>query len=360
MRRYAMSLAAVTLSLSLAACGGSEGTDDGGALADPNDITIGLLMPEKKISRYERFDFPIFQAKVEELTAEKGKVRYANANGDQTEQNRQMRSMVEAEVDIIVVDPVDAKKVAPEVTRAKEAGIPVIAYDRLAEGPVDAYVSFDNTVVGEVQGRSLAEAAPGGKIVMMNGSPTDPNAAMFKEGAKGELTGQDVVKEYDTDGWDPEQARKNMAEAIEAVGAEEIDGVLSANDGMAGGVVEAFKAAGVTDLPPITGQDADLEAVQRIVTGEQYMTVYKPYPNEAEAAAEMAVAKVRGHDIQFDALTRDAVDSPTHKDIPAALVPVVELTRNNIRKTIVADGIHTVDEICTAKLRAACQAAKLL
>jgi D-xylose transport system substrate-binding protein len=360
MRRYAISLAAVTLSLSLAACGSSQGNDDGEALADPDDITLGLLMPEKKISRYEDFDFPMFQDKVKELTDGKGKVRYANADGDQEQQNRQMRSLVEEKVDIIVVDPVDAKAVAPEVTRAKEAGIPVIAYDRLAEGPVDAYVSFDNTVVGEVQGRSLAEAAPGGTVVMINGSPTDPNAAMFKAGAKDELTGLNIAKEYDTDGWDPEKAQANMAEAIEAIGASKIDGVLSANDGMAGGVVAAFEAAGVTDLPPITGQDADLPAVQRIITGEQYMTVYKPYPNEAEAAAEMAVAKVRGHDIQFDALTRDAVDSPTHKDIPAALVPVVELTRENIKKTIVADGIYTVDQICTAKYRAACEDAKLL
>jgi D-xylose transport system substrate-binding protein len=360
MRRYAISVAAVTLSFSLAACGSSQGEDDGAELADRNDITVGLLMPESKITRYEDFDFPMFQDKVEELTDGKGKVRYANAGGDQAEQNRQMRSMVEDKVDIIVVDAVDAKAVAPEVTRAKDAGIPVIAYDRLAEGPVDAYVSFDNTVVGEVQGRSLAEAVPGGTVVMINGSPADPNAAMFKEGAKDELGGLDIKKEYDTEGWDPAVAEKHMTEAIEAIGASEIDGVLSANDGMAGGVVAALKKAGVTKMPPITGQDADLDAVRRIITGEQYMTVYKPYPNEAEAAAEMAVTKVRGHDIQFDALTRDAVDSPTTKDIPAALVPVVELTRDNIKKTIVADGIYTVDEICTAKYRAACQAAKLL
>ncbi|MET8577731.1 substrate-binding domain-containing protein [Streptomyces sp. NPDC005012] len=360
MRRYAISVAAVTLSLSLAACGSSPGEDDAAALADENDITIGLLMPEKVISRYEQFDFPIFKDKVEELTDGKGEVRYANAVGDQDEQNRQMRSMVEDKVDVIVVDPVDAKAVAPEVTRAKEAGVPVIAYDRLAEGPVDAYVSFDNTVVGEVQGRSLAQAIPGDTYVMMNGSPADPNAKMFKDGAQGELSGLTVLKSYDTKGWDPDEAKKNMQDAIAEFGVSKIKGVLSANDGMAGGVVAALKEAGVTEMPPITGQDADIEAVQRIITGEQYMTVYKPYPNEAEAAAEMAVAKVRGHNIQFDALTRDSVDSPTHKDIPAALVPVVELTRDNIKETVVADGIHTVKQICTAKVRAACQAAGLL
>ncbi|MEU3557635.1 sugar ABC transporter substrate-binding protein [Streptomyces fragilis] len=353
-------MAAVTLSFSLAACGGAQGKDgDDAAPSDLNDITIGLLMPEKKISRYEAFDFPIFKDKVEELTDGQGVVRYANADGDQDTQNRQMRSMVDAKVDVIVVDAVDAAAVAPEVKYAKEAGVPVIAYDRLAEGPVDAYVSFNNTVVGEVQGRSLAEAVPGGSIVMINGSPTDPNAKMFRDGARIELNGQSV-KEYDTEGWDPEKAKKHMKDAIEALGVSKIDGVLSANDGMAGGVVEALKEAGVTDMPPITGQDADIEAVRRIVTGEQYMTVYKPYPNEAEAAAEMAVAKVRSHDIQFDALTRDSVDSPTKKDIPAALVPVIELTRDNIKDTVVADGIHKVDDICVAEIREACKAAKLL
>jgi D-xylose transport system substrate-binding protein len=354
-------MAAVTLSFSLAACGGAQGKDgDDAAPSDLNEITIGLLMPEKKISRYEAFDFPIFKDKVDELTDGQGVVRYANANGDQDAQNRQMRSMVDAKVDVIVVDAVDAAAVAPEVKYAKEAGVPVIAYDRLAEGPVDAYVSFNNTVVGEVQGRSLAEAVPGESIVMINGSPADPNAKMFKDGAKGELTGLTVAQEYDTDGWDPVKAKKNMQDAIKKVGLSKIKGVLSANDGMAGGVVEALKEAGVTDMPPITGQDADIEAVRRIVTGEQYMTVYKPYPNEAEAAAEMAVAKVRSHDIQFDALTRDSVDSPTNKDIPAALVPVIELTRENIKDTVVADGIHSVKDICVAEIRDACRAAKLL
>ncbi len=115
----------------------------------------------------------------------------------------------------------------------------------------------------------------------------------------------------------------------------------------------------MTDLPPITGQDAELAAVQRIITGEQYMSVYKSYPEEAESAAEMAVARVQGRDIQFDALTRDRVDSPTEKDIPAQLVPVVALTQDNIKETVIADGIYEIGDICTADFKSACDDIKL-
>ncbi len=168
-----------------------------------------------------------------------------------------------------------------------------------------------------------------------------------------------IAASFDTKDWKPENAQANMAQAISQIGKNNIAGVYSANDGMAAGVIKALKAAGVTSLPPITGQDAELDAVQRIVSGEQYMSVYKSYPTEAETAAEMAVAKVQGKDIQFDALTRDKVSSPTNKDVPSQLVSVVALTKNNIKDTVIADGIYKVSDICTAKYRSACSAAGL-
>jgi D-xylose transport system substrate-binding protein len=128
---------------------------------------------------------------------------------------------------------------------------------------------------------------------------------------------------------------------------------------MAATVIDALKEAGVSKVPPVTGQDAELTAVQRILSGEQYMTVYKPYPQEANNAAEMAVAKVQGRSIEFDSLTRDHVDSPTQKNIPSMLVPVVELTKDNIKDTVIQDGIYTVKDICTAKYRADCAALQL-
>jgi D-xylose transport system substrate-binding protein len=276
-----------------------------------------------------------------------------------------MQRMIDEKVDVILLDAVDSHAIAPMVKKAKDAGIPVIAYDRLAEGPIDAYISFDNELVGEVQGRSLLEALgskadSSDKIVMMNGSLTDPNAKQFKQGALNQLNGKvTIAKSYDTTRWKPEIAQANMAKAISQIGKDNIAGVYSANDGLAGGVIKALKDAGVTKLPPVTGQDAELDAVQRILTGEQYMSVYKSYPTEAENAAEIAIAKVQGKDIQFDALTRDRVDNAGRKGIPAQLVPVVALTKDNIKETVLADGIYKVSDICTPAYKSACSAAKL-
>ncbi|MFE1857319.1 sugar ABC transporter substrate-binding protein [Streptomyces anandii] len=367
MRRIAIAVAAPTLSFSLAACGalGGSGSSADASPTKGNDMTVGLLLPETANTRYDKFDFPIIKDKVASLTRNQGKVDYANAGANADKQASQMQRMIDEKVDIILLDAVDSHAIAGEVKKAKDAGIPVIAYDRLAEGPIDAYISFDNELVGEVQGRSLLEALGSDrdtstKIVMMNGSPTDPNAKQFKQGALAQLNGKvTIAASFDTKDWKPENAQANMAQAISQIGKNNIAGVYSANDGMAAGVIKALKAAGVTSLPPITGQDAELDAVQRIVSGEQYMSVYKSYPTEAETAAEMAVAKVQGKDIQFDALTRDKVSSPTNKDVPSQLVSVVALTKNNIKDTVIADGIYKVSDICTAKYRSACSAAGL-
>lgn len=360
MRRIAISVAASTMTLSLAGCGmldATGGTDD----ASPrkgNDITVGVLLPEKKNTRYELFDYPIIKKKVASLTNNEGRTVYSNAGQDADEQATQMQRMIDDKVDVILLDAVDSHAIAGMVQKAKDASIPVIAYDRLAEGPIDAYVSFDNELVGEVQGRTLAERLSSTKkIVMVNGSPTDPNAKQFKEGALSELNGKVTIAEaFDIKDWSPELAQANMTKAIDKIGKDNIAGVYSANDAMASGIIKALEAAGVSELPPITGQDAELAAVQRIIADEQFMSVYKSYPEEAEAAAEMAVAKVQGHDIQFDALTSDKVDSPTNSKIPAQLVTVVALTKSNIEETVVADGIYKVSDICTEKYKAACTA----
>ncbi|WP_329219502.1 substrate-binding domain-containing protein [Streptomyces sp. NBC_01485] len=369
MRRIAIVVVASTMSLSLAGCGMMGASENTGSATPTrsNDITVGVLMPETTNTRYVNFDYPIIKKKVAELTENKGKTEYRNAAGSTKTQNSQVQRMIDEKIDIILLDAVDAKAIAPMVRKAKEAGIPVIAYDRLAQGPIDAYVSFDNELVGEVQGRTLAEAignvSLADKIVMVNGSPTDPNAGQFKEGALSELNGRvTIAKSYDTVNWNPDIAQASMTKAIDAIGKNNIAGVYSANDAMAAGIIKALEAAGVSDsdLPPITGQDAELPAVQRILSGEQYMSVYKPYPDMAEAAAEAAVAKVQGRDLQFEALTRDKVDSPTNKEIPAKLVTVVALTKTNIKQTVVADGIYKIADICTNKYKSACQAAGLL
>ncbi|MCP3771434.1 MULTISPECIES: substrate-binding domain-containing protein [Streptomyces] len=360
MRRTAMAVAASALAVSLAACGsaaesGDKDKDSGDSAAKGDNIKVGLLLPENQTARYEKFDKPLIEKKIKELTNNKGEVIYANAKQDASQQNQQVDTMVTNKVDVLILDAVDAKAIAGSVKKAKEAGIPVVAYDRLAEGPIDAYTSFDNVTVGKTQGEALLEAlgdkAEKGQIVMMNGSSTDPNAAQFKKGAHEALDGKvKVGREYDTKEWKPENANANMEGAISAIGKDKIVGVYSANDGMAGGIITALKAAGIK--VPVTGQDAELAGVQRIVTGEQFMSVYKPYAPEADAAAEMAVALAQGKSL--DSIAKDTVDSATTKGVPSVLVPVVSLTQENINDTVIKDGVYTVEEICTGKYKAAC------
>lgn len=359
MRRAAFAVAAGAMAVSLAACGSAKesgGSSKSSGSAKKGDaIKVGLLLPENQTARYEKFDKPLIEKKVKELTNGKGEVVYANAKQDASMQNQQVDTMVTNKVDVLIVDAVDAAAIKNSVQKAKDAGIPVVAYDRLAQGPIDAYTSFDNETVGKTQGEALLKAlgskAKSGKIVMMNGSSTDPNAAQFKKGAHEVLAGKvNVGKEYDTKEWKPENANSNMEGAISALGKKNIVGVYSANDGMAGGIITALKAAGIK--VPVTGQDAELAGVQRIVTGDQYMSVYKPYAPEAAAAAEMAVDLAQGK--ALDAVAKDKVDSPTTKQVPSVLVPVTALTKDNIKDTVIKDGVYTISDICTSQYKAAC------
>lgn len=361
MRRAALAVAAGAMAVSLAACGSAKksgGDNESAGAAKGDDIKVGLLLPENKTARYEKFDKPLIEKKIKELTNGKADVLYSNARQDANLQAQQVDTMITSKVDVLIVDPVDAKAIQNSVQKAKEADIPVVAYDRLAEGPISAYTSFDNVTVGKTQGEALLKAlgdkAKGGSIVMMNGSATDPNAAQFKEGALSVLKGKvNIGRQFDTKEWSPDNANANMESAISALGKNKIVGVYSANDGMAGGIITALKAAGL-DVP-VTGQDAELSAVQRILTGEQFMSVYKSYPQEADVAAEMAVALAKGE--KLDSIAKDKVSSNSAKDVPSVLVPVVSLTKENINETVIKEGFYTAAEICTAKYKSACDEA---
>ncbi len=205
---------------------------------------------------------------------------------------------------MLVLDPVDAASAGAIVNRAKQSQIPVISYDRLiTDADIDYYISFDNEQVGKLQGESLVKKLKDdgakGDIVMINGAPTDNNAKLFKEGAHSVIDGSDfkVAKEYDTPDWSPDKAQQEMEQAITALGKDGFVGVYAANDGTGGGAIAAMKSAGIDPKTrPTTGQDAELAAIQRILAGEQYMTVYKAIKPEAEAAAELAVALAKGED----------------------------------------------------------------
>ncbi|WP_055530819.1 sugar ABC transporter substrate-binding protein [Streptomyces graminilatus] len=345
---------ALVVAVSLAGCGGN-GTAGG------KGVTVGLLMPNRQTPRWEAFDRPLIEKRVKELCPECS-VRYANADNDTTSQQRQMTSMITRGVDVLILDVTDPKALRSSVESANKAGVPVVAYDRLAEGPVSGYVTFDGTRVGRLQGQALLDAlgnrAAGREIVMMNGDPTSPNYTWFKEGALSVLKGKvKIGRSYDTLGWRAESAHDNMSAAINALGPNRIDGVLAANDSIATGVISAMKSARVSPLPPVTGQDADLDAVRRIVGGEQTMTVFKSFQKEADTAAAMAVALGRGESV--DSIATTTMDSPTTKNVPTVLLTPVGVTADTIGRTLVKDGVYTVDQICTPKLRAACDRAGL-
>ncbi|MDR7273371.1 sugar ABC transporter substrate-binding protein [Catenuloplanes atrovinosus] len=341
----------LTLGLLVAGCGGGDAAETAG----DEGYRVGLLLPESKTTRYDTFDRPFIEARLGEACAD-CEVLYRNADSDARQQAAQAEELLDQDVRVLILDAVDATAAGAVVQGAEARGVPVVAYDRLAAGPVDYYVSFDNEKVGQAQARSLLEALgpspAGGAIVMINGAPADPNAAGFKRGAHAVLDGAVTIgREFDTPDWSAEAARTGMAAAITALGAEKIIGVYAANDGTAGGAIEALKAAGVTDLPPVTGQDAEIAAVQRILTGEQHSTIYKAIKPQATVAADMAVAAATGTPYAGHATT--FTDNGTAK-VTSVLLPPVAVTRANVKDTVVADGFYTAPQLCTGSFAAAC------
>ncbi|MEU9289193.1 substrate-binding domain-containing protein [Streptomyces sp. NPDC048275] len=361
MRRVVIGTAAVSMALSVAACGkaGDDSSDSGSDSSSSSDSkTIGLLLPDSVTARYEKFDKPFFQAKVEELCAD-CKVEYANAAGDAAKQAQQVSSMITKGVKVIVVSAQDSAAIKSSIQTAVDKGIKVIAYDRLAQGPVSAYISFDNVKVGELQGEALlaslgSKATAKSKVVMINGDDADPNAGQFKKGAHNALDGK-VDIAYEQSGlWKDTVASQKMSAAITQLGAKKIAGVYAANDGMAGGIATTLKGAGISGIP-LTGQDAELAGIQRIVAGTQSSTVYKAFKPEADAAAQLAVNLLEGKDIK--SLANQTQTSGSGDKVPSQLLTPVSVTTDNIMDTVVKDKLYTVAEICAGDYAKACKEA---
>jgi D-xylose transport system substrate-binding protein len=343
---------------SLAACGGSgsgsNGGSSGGAAGSGGGggKKIALLLPESKTTRYETFDRPLFEAAVKASCAD-CQVIYSNADQDASKQQQQAEAALTQGASVLVLDPVDGKAAASVVASAKSSGVPVVAYDRFIDG-ADYYVSFDNETVGKLQAQTLVDLVKkGGKttgdLVMINGSPTDPNAADFKKGAHSVIDGSGfkVAAEYDTPDWSPDKAQQWMEGQIAAVKGSLV-GVYAANDGTAGGAIAALKGGGVNPLPPVTGQDSELAAIQRILSGDQAMTIYKPIKPEAEAAAKAALAL---------AAKETPEKSGDFKGIAATILDPIAVTKDKIKDTVVKDGIYKTADICSGSFAAACSAA---
>jgi D-xylose transport system substrate-binding protein len=240
----------------------------------------------------------------------------------------------------------------------------VISYDRLiTNAKVKYYISYDNATVGKLQGQALVDKlkqdGKKGSIVMINGAPTDSNAALFKKGAHSVLdtSGYKIAKEYDTPDWSPDKAQAEMEQAITALGKNGFVGVYAANDGNAGGVVAAMKSTGVDPTKiPITGQDAELPGIQRILAGQQYMTIYKAIQPEADAAATLAVDLIQGKTPDSTLVNSQMPNGPAG-NIPSVIFKPVSVTKANIKDTIIKDKFWTPAQICIGQYAAACKAA---
>ncbi|HEY5548587.1 MAG TPA: sugar ABC transporter substrate-binding protein [Coriobacteriia bacterium] len=336
----------------LAGCGTSGTTTGGTTTGTPPaaGIKIALLLPETKTARYETQDRPLFEAKVKELAPD-AEILYSNANQDATEQQSQADAALTNGAQVLVLDPVDSASAASIVAKAKLKNVPVISYDRLIlNAEVDYYVSFDNEKVGTLQGQALLDKITkdgnaGKTIVMINGSPTDNNATLFKKGAHSILDGKvKIGAEYDTPDWSPDKAQTEMDQAIIKLGNNGFVAVYCANDGTCGGAIAAMKGAGIDPKKrPSTGQDAELAGIQRVLLGEQYMTIYKAIKAEANTAAELAVALAKGSGVP-SSMTLSKVNNGKI-DVPSVLLNPVAVTKETIKDTVVADGFWTTAQI---------------
>lgn len=346
------------------------------AMAAPSTLTgapasgaIALLLPETKTTRYETADRPDFEAKFKQLCSG-CQIIYSNANQDANVQLSQAEAALTNGAKVLVLDPVDSAAAAAIADKAKAQGVPVIAYDRLilnSDG-VNYYISFDNVKVGQLQAQALVDhlnqlGIQKPTIVMVNGSPTDNNAKLFKQGAHsvfdplvqaGKLV---IAKEYDTPDWSPDQAQNEMQQALTALG-NKVDGVYCANDGTASGAIAAMKTAGLNPLPSVTGQDAELAGIQRILAGQQYMTVYKAIKPEAEGAATLAYDLLTNTTAPAD-MTGGKTTNNGKMDVPSVLLTPVAVTKDNVKDTVVKDGFWSAQQICTSAYADACKAAGL-
>jgi D-xylose transport system substrate-binding protein len=344
---------AVLLTLTLAACGqGAAPENNGGGSsnaaapasgkADDGKIVIGFSMDTLKEERWQK-DRDFFEAKVKELGAE---VLTQAANGDDAKQLAQAENLISQGVDLLVVVPHNAEATAAIVEKAHEAGIKVLSYDRLIKNSdVDLYLSFDNEKVGELQAKEITKLAPTGNYVYIGGADTDNNAILFRKGAMNVLEPLQkegkikiVYDQYSKD-WKPEEALKNMENALTA-NNNNIQAVVAANDGTAGGVIQALNAQGLVGKVPVSGQDAELAALQRIVEGKQAMTVYKPIKKEAEMAAELAVKMAKGEKVETNKTVNNG-----KIDVPSVLLEPLVVTKENVVDTVIADGFQKLEDV---------------
>lgn len=315
--------------------------------------TVAFLMPDQASTRYEQHDFPGFKAAMNKLCSD-CKLIYQNANGDVSLQQQQFNSVITQGAKVIVLDPVDSSAAASLVNLAQSQGVKVIAYDRpIPAKAADYYVSFDNKGIGKAIAESLVKhlekmgVKDKGGILEINGSPTDAAAGLIRDGIHEGLnnSGYKTLAEYDTPDWAPPKAQTWASGQIARFGSQ-ILGVVAANDGTGGGAIAAFKAAGVNPVPPVTGNDATIAALQLIIAGDQYNTISKPSEIVAAAAANVAVQMLNG---------KTPKAKTTLYNTPSELFVPEVVTRENIKKVVFDSGVTFAGDVCKGRYLAGCK-----
>jgi D-xylose transport system substrate-binding protein len=368
LRRTALAAAGLGLALALAACGQnaaapsappqSEAPQSGGG------IPVGVILPETESSaRWEGFDRPLLE---EAMAAQGLDADIQNAQGNVQTFSTLADGMIARGVRVLVIASINSEVGSAVAARAKAQGIPVIDYDRLnLGGSSDYYVSFDNEKVGELQGQGLVQAleeagTPNPQIIEIEGAPTDNNATLFYNGQQrvlgplyesGEYT---LVQSQAINDWDNQLGGTTFEQILVGNGGQ-VDGVVAANDGLAGAIITVLQKYGLNGQVPVTGQDATPAGLQAILRGDQYMTVYKPIDQEAEATARLAAALANGDTAAADAIATETVEDPEgNRTVKSVLLEPQLITRENV-KTVVDEGAVPASDICVADTAAACQ-----
>jgi D-xylose transport system substrate-binding protein len=355
-----MAVMAATGALVFAGCGGDDDNGGGGSGAsgsgDSGGGKVAVLLPDSKSSvRWETVDRPFLKKAFDAAGVEN---EIQNAEGDKATQQQQAEQAITNGAKVLLLVNLDSGSGAAIAANAKSQGVKVIDYDRLTlNGDSDYYVSFDNEQVGKLQGEGLVKClgnTNGQSIAELNGSPTDNNATLFKNGYdsvlkplydQGKLK---KVADQSVPDWDNQKALTIFEQMLEKSG-NKIDGVLAANDGLGNAAISALKQRKLPQIP-VTGQDATLQGIQNIVSGDQCMTVYKAIKKEADAAAKIAIALVKGETPQVS----DKIDNGT-KEIPAQFETPVAVTKDSIKDYIGEPDFPTREDICAGKLASKCK-----
>jgi D-xylose transport system substrate-binding protein len=360
--RIAALVAVGAFALTASACGGDDGSSGGGGGDSGAAKKVGVILPDATTSpRWEANDRPSLKKAFDDAGIESD---IQNAGGDKAKFGTICDGMINGGVQVLMIVNLDSDSGGACLKKAAAAGIKSIDYDRLTlGGGASYYVSFDNVKVGELMGEGLTTCLDkAGKtsanIVYINGDPTDNNAALFKSGYVKALKPKIDAGEYklvvdQTGLWDATKAGTAF-EQIFTQNQGKVDGVVSANDTMAGGIIARLAANGLAGKVPVTGQDASVEGLQAILKGTQCMTVYKDTNLEAKAASDLAIALINGDTEKADSLATGAVkDTETGQDVASVLATPQAIFQDGV-KTVISDGFQPKDKVCTGEYAALC------